>query len=471
MVRFSASLILLIAASLAVAPAQTTSPRPLPPYEIGDVVAEDVVTPFRLTVVDEATTQALREREISRIQVIVSYDANVARESESNLLADFELMKVRFLEAHQLRPPEPPPTGTTQFLQFWRVFCKERPEYPLSSNLAAIWVDGLPDDPIRTTWRVQLRSALGRYIRADGAPGGIHLGRWVRMIPRARPEDMPTADIVEQLGTSIPQTNIPTLSRVTNELLRAMEPEQRQLARYLASLIQPNCAIEVELTKAVRARRTELLTAADVFEPGQIVAQQGQIVDAKLKPALDQLREKLVPTQLQQQLAATRAEVAAASQYGEGLARNIRWLWFGLLALCLVAAGLLGVALLRRRRVAQLPAQVRATFGETGDPESVAAKLAELLKDMLVQRMIEQRLSLLEAQQKAAQEVAELEARLEKLHTPLQERLTAYEQRIAELEQELAARNLENKILLESHIAGMKEQTQNPEGKEYLRRN
>ena len=45
-----------------------------------------------------------------------------------------------------------------------------------------------------------------------------------------------------------------------------------------------------------------------------------------------------------------------------------------------------------------------------------------------------------------------MEQRLEKLHAPLEERLKAYERRIADLERELAAKGEENRELLKARI-------------------
>jgi cytochrome c-type biogenesis protein CcmH/NrfG len=48
--------------------------------------------------------------------------------------------------------------------------------------------------------------------------------------------------------------------------------------------------------------------------------------------------------------------------------------------------------------------------------------------------------------------MAQLEARLARVHAPLEERLQTYEKRIAELESDLAARNAENRELIEAKI-------------------
>jgi hypothetical protein len=66
------------------------------------------------------------------------------------------------------------------------------------------------------------------------------------------------------------------------------------------------------------------------------------------------------------------------------------------------------------------------------------AELTDFAKQSLVQGLYSQRIALLEAQQKAQQELAELETRLLALHLP--DRIQAYEKRIAELEKQLETR-------------------------------
>jgi hypothetical protein len=66
------------------------------------------------------------------------------------------------------------------------------------------------------------------------------------------------------------------------------------------------------------------------------------------------------------------------------------------------------------------------------------AELTEFAKQSLVQGLYSQRNALLETQQKAQRELAELEARVVALQLP--DRIQAYEKRIAELQKELETR-------------------------------
>jgi hypothetical protein len=84
--------------------------------------------------------------------------------------------------------------------------------------------------------------------------------------------------------------------------------------------------------------------------------------------------------------------------------------------------------------------------------ERVAWELAEFAKQSLVQGLYWQRGQLAEAQHKAEEELAALEARLAMLQMPLQERIRAYEIRIAELEKELETRDQEMRGMIQATL-------------------
>ena len=79
-------------------------------------------------------------------------------------------------------------------------------------------------------------------------------------------------------------------------------------------------------------------------------------------------------------------------------------------------------------------------------------QMARWMMNELVQRLLSQRSELTRSQEKAEKEVADLAQRLEQLHAPLEERLRAYEKRIAELEAELAAKGQQNADLIKAKI-------------------
>ena len=88
---------------------------------------------------------------------------------------------------------------------------------------------------------------------------------------------------------------------------------------------------------------------------------------------------------------------------------------------------------------------------------SLAPHLVDALKSAVVQELAAQRRELLAGQQAAAAELTDLARRLEAVQTPLLERLRAYEQRVSELEKDLADQSKENRELLKLKIDLLRE--------------
>jgi hypothetical protein len=82
----------------------------------------------------------------------------------------------------------------------------------------------------------------------------------------------------------------------------------------------------------------------------------------------------------------------------------------------------------------------------------------DALKDAVVQELAAQRRELLAGQQAAATELTGLARRLEAVQTPLLERLRTYEERISELEKDLADQSKENRELLKLKIDLLRQQ-------------
>jgi len=130
--------------------------------------------------------------------------------------------------------------------------------------------------------------------------------------------------------------------------------------------------------------------------------------------------------------------------------------WWIAGALTLIVALLTWLVLMLRRsgvgesKLLPWPASALLTEGSTAPAavdlvasqelkERALADLTEFAKQSLVQGLYSQRNALLETQQKAQRELAELEARVVALQLP--DRIQAYEKRIADLEKELETRS------------------------------
>jgi vacuolar-type H+-ATPase subunit I/STV1 len=123
------------------------------------------------------------------------------------------------------------------------------------------------------------------------------------------------------------------------------------------------------------------------------------------------------------------------------------------------------VAALRRSGLRASTALVPAS----GNPppltqQAALAELTEFAKRSLVQGLYEQRNALLETQKQAQHALVELEQRLAALHLPQQERIRAYERRIAELEKELDTRGEEVRELTQATLLLVRRRLQEEKG-------
>ena len=87
-------------------------------------------------------------------------------------------------------------------------------------------------------------------------------------------------------------------------------------------------------------------------------------------------------------------------------------------------------------------------------------ELLALLREEFVGALVEQRRTMLNAQQRAHDELERLENRLSDLQVPLRSRLDAYEARIADLERELHRRGDENRELFQATIELMQQKVE-----------
>jgi flagellar biosynthesis/type III secretory pathway chaperone len=109
----------------------------------------------------------------------------------------------------------------------------------------------------------------------------------------------------------------------------------------------------------------------------------------------------------------------------------------------------LGEAGWRQRALA---AEARADNAAAMLRSHLLPHLARWMTGEGVRRLLSHRSALLMERRRAEQEVADLARRLEQVHAPIEERLRAYEKRIAELENELADKGAQNAELIKAKI-------------------
>jgi hypothetical protein len=96
--------------------------------------------------------------------------------------------------------------------------------------------------------------------------------------------------------------------------------------------------------------------------------------------------------------------------------------------------------------------------------EKIMPELAEFAKQSLVQGLYAQRNALIETQQKAQQALTQLESQLAALHLPFQERIRAYEKRIAELEKEVETQGEEMRELTRATLVLVRKKLEDEKG-------
>lgn len=467
----------------------------LPDYQVGDTAQEDVRTPVALTVINPEETAAVKEREASRVPVICRYYTNASKAAEAEFVSVFAATRSNFLQQVQAtfrqRKLDAETVASVRFDRFVGSFQRQNRLFPVTTNLAVLWAQGEPDRLLQSTLLSALRDAYAHPMRPPDIPAEVRFGSQVRMVPLADFDESITLEMADRRGFPQPRTNIVTFTRTRDALLASFPPEDRLVAKFLVSLLKTNCVPDVEITTQARARRAAGLSATDSYEPGQIVLKRWQVVDKKAKAGLDQLREKLALQQVQQQKARVetpstpaQATNAPAPQSGQaqGPAAASPWIIAALAAASLALVAMLWRLIRSSRSASLVPVRIpRSTATVTvvecppaGEPvafpaaaahehvaegrEHLVPHLVRLMREKLFQKLVSQQNDLLDTQKRAAADMADLEARLEKIQAPLQDRLRAYEHRIVELEKELVQKGEENRALIQLKIQMVRSQ-------------
>jgi hypothetical protein len=236
-----------------------------------------------------------------------------------------------------------------------------------------------------------------------------------------------------------------------------------------------------------------------------VIVKAGDLINARAKAAIDKLEEKLAADRAQIDLvhALGKAQASMSSLKKETESARRRLWWMSLLGIPAVGAGL-AIWWLRRSRSPDIflpngieqigppndsneatPAIVvhdslpvvvhswrtRAVAAERRVQKltyalrvRLAPQLARWMAQKFVQQLLSNRKRLLQVQQQAEAEIAELERRLAEMQAPLQQRLRAYENRIVQLEEQLLAKDIQNRELVQFAIASTRRKLEKERG-------
>jgi hypothetical protein len=402
-------------------------------------------------------------------------------------------------------------------------------KFPVTTGLAEAWARGDADAQFRDQWLGRILQSMSRPVRADEVPAEyvFHKIRLALVKSMDQPLTFDVArkghavmatDVVtiSDLRGQFRQEFSPDEQPVALALSQFLQPncapdaDLTQQAR--EQIVGPLKAIDHYAAGQVIVRQGQTIDAptkaaldvyAEKLVPGalnqQIAAehqnalQQQQLAAQAQQHAQQEQQEaqnqkaaaELAQMQQQQallerklaenQAAQERAQAAAMRQQAfdaQNLAIKTRerneWLVAGLATVAAVALLVMWWVIRRQRPVPiSVPAKLQKMENPaTAIPTELAPYLAQTLKEAVVQGLAAQRAELIHMQRLAAAEIAELVHRLDQLQTPMQERLRAYQDRIQELQKELAVRTEENRELLKMKIEMMRQQIEAEQGQQ-----
>lgn len=454
----------------------------LPDYKLGDTAIEDVITPVPLLVVNPDATEVLKQKVAQQVPTIVRRTEPSTAEAEAELRTTVNDTRMAYLAAcKQMLASRTSDSGVVDadpFTAVTRDFARTAPKnFPLA-RFSGVWLGGHGDESLVESLLQPLREVMAQPIVADLTDTPLSANAPVRLIPVQTAIDVPSMQELEATSeATISPGKVISLWRARRLVETHFPAGQQEMGRFAAGFVRANAFPAPGLTEILRARRLTGVTVNDSYEAAQIIVKKGQVIDRKALNAMAAVREKSLIGTLQTKL---EQEQTIASQ----ITRQTKWMAAGLGAMCLVLV-LIFWRLRSRPDNALVPVtggyqnlpggDQHALPGEAADgdwknramaAEMKAARAQEAIrtgalgwmKDKVFQSALDQRAELLSAQQRAEAEMRELEQRLEQLHTPLQERIKAYEKRIEELEQDLAAKGEENRELIGARITVAKQQ-------------
>jgi 7TM-HD extracellular len=450
----------------------------VPDYKLGDVASEDVVTPVQLLVVNPEATGALKQRVAEQVLLVVRHSSQSAAEAEADLRQSIAAARGIFLGSLQAALEGRTPTAAeidrvsaSSLAEMGREVPKD---FPLE-QLARIWMRGESDERFVESLLQPMREVMMQPVLNSRTDATFPANQLVRLMAVKSLNEPPTAQEIEDLGQVISPGKIISLWRARRLVETHFPAGQEQSGRFAATFVRPNAVADLSLTEILRARRMEGVTVNETYEPAQVIVRKGQVIDRKALSALAVMREKSLIGALQTKL---EQEHVVAGQ----ITHQTKWIAAILGAMCLAL-----ILIWRRLRVrpstalvlGQAPAfevweatalPAGATEGDWQQRALLAEKKVERaheairtgvlgwMREKVFRTLFRHRGELLSVQRKAEAEMRELEQRLEQLHTPLQERISSYEKRIEELENDLAVKGEENRQLIGARITVAKQQ-------------
>jgi hypothetical protein len=444
----------------------------VPDYKFGDVAVADVITPVPLIVVNPEATEALKQKVAQQVPFIVRHTAQSTSEAEAELRESIVTARRNFMTTLQRADLE----SQSYVRTIREVAASSTKDLPFD-KVAPLWVRGQPDDQWVESLLQPVREVMAQPIVASKTDNTFPANQMVRLISVKNANEAPAIRDLESTGTTVAPGKVISLWRAKRLVETHFPAGQEDMGKFAASFVRTNAYADPASTELLRARRMEGVTVNDTYDAAQVIVRQGQTIDRKALNALAMLREKSLIGTLQVKLEQEQVKLEKEQSVAGQIKKQTNWIAASLGIMCV--ALILILWRLRSRPSTSLspvlvnPALVgseqQALPDGTGQDgwraraimaegkaerahEAIRSGVLGWMRERIFQTLFRHRAELLSVQQKAEAEMRELEQRLEQFHTPLQERIIAYEKRIEELEQDLAAKGEENRELIGARI-------------------
>jgi hypothetical protein len=430
----------------------------IPDYKLGDVATDDVITPVSLSVPRPDATDALKQNLAQQAPSIVRFLPSAAAESEADLRARIAEARKRFSTALraalQDREPIASDLSSPAYNAAVAFAARDATKNLPLETLAPLWLRQQDDQPFVDSLVKPLRLAMAETILVPAeADASLPENLPVRLVAVKGFSQPVSIDGFDTSGPFIAAQKLISL-RQAQRLAESQFPAgQERVADFVSGFVRANAKYDHALTEIVRAKRSSGFAITDTFEAAQVIVHKGQTIDRKTLSALAVLREKTLIGALQSKL---DQEQTIAGQ----IHSQTTWIT-ATLALITIALLLILWRLRTRPAAPTSTAMVVRSDSADGAPEgewqnraliaegkverahqAIRSGVMGWMREKVFHTLFRHRSELLASQQRAESEIQELEQRLQQLHAPLQDRLTSYQKRIQELEEELNRRRL-----------------------------
>jgi hypothetical protein len=331
--------------------------------------------------------------------------------------------------------------------------------FPASPGLLKAWALGdAGRDQLVPLTEMLGHFQSGRRIRESTVEPDSGLGQPdVRLVAVERPDTPLTMADVEKAAVLFPRSEFVALARARLDLQAQFSESDAKLGRFVAAQLQPNVLYEDTLSREVRRSIVGSISSLDRYRAGQALVRKGEVVTPAVRAALDQLRA-VAP----EGVAVIETPPEAAPPATIVMQETVPW-YGGTGTLIAVSILVLALAILfLARRVHRTHAIVQHSTalnviqaerheGAAANPERTAV-IERALRDAAVQSLYGQRQQLAEQNRQATEKLEDLEARISRLQPQIRTKLKAYEDRISELEGELALVRAENREHLREQL-------------------